>query len=240
MSHGLTVLAALVVGFYLLSFLLALGEKEHLAGDLLPADFSALNWRSDYLADRFQAAGQLGLVPCGDFFTSPHASIVKGPMRLFRTTDGEAIVALICARFLSLELKKTVVRTRISSECVIETSDGTGLADITGGIDRQTILGATVEELLQAHRERLDRAQVKPERVSTEQAFRLYEKIDLERGHRLVALGLARWTDPAQTKIRRSFRGALLMVRANQAQRRKIVAEELATRKKRGQNPDGE
>jgi hypothetical protein len=225
MQYVLLAIPILIAGYYLLSFLIAYCEKDHLRGDLVRQDFQPETWHSPYLQQRHEQALKLGLTHCGDFYTGPHASMVKGPLRLYLTPARTAIVVIACARFLGMELKKTVIRTRLSAQHSIDTSDYASTADPTGGTRLSTLWGAELEELLATHETRLQ-AEAQPPLISPEKAFALYEQIEVDRGQRMVDRQLARWTDPSQSTIRRSIKGALGSLRANKAQTDTIVARE--------------
>jgi hypothetical protein len=225
MQYILLAIPALIAGYYLLTFLIAYCEKEHLRGDLVQRAFQPELWNSAYMKGRHEEAMKLGLTHCGDFHTGPHASMVKGPLRLYLTPARTAVVAVACARFAGMELKKTVIRTRVSEQRAIDTSDFAATADPTGGIKLTTLWGAEFADLLATHEARLQSEAPTP-LISPDRAFALYEQIDVDRGQRMVDRNLARWTDPSGSTVRRSIKGALQSLRANKAQTDTIVARE--------------
>jgi hypothetical protein len=225
MAYWLLLIPALIAGYYLLSLLIAFCEKDHLRGDLVAQSYSPDAWKSDYLRQRHEQALAMGLTHCGDFHTGVHASLVKGPMRLYVNKARTAIIAVISARFLGLELKKTVARSRLSAQRTLETSDFGATADPTRGIEPLTLWGADLDEVLSTHEARMQ-AELAPAAVKPEAAFALYEQIEMDRGQRMVDRQLARWTDRTQRSIRRTFQGALGTLRANKAQSDAIVARE--------------
>lgn len=226
MHYLVLVIPALIVGYYLLSLILALGEKDYLRGDLLPKAYAPETWKSAYLDQRHAQAPGLGLTHCGDYFTAPHASLGKGYMRLHLSETRTTVIALVSARFGGMEIKKTVLRTRLSAQKVIETNDCAGSADPTGGIKVSTLWQAELPDLLAAHEARLQTENPPPAPLEPAQAFALYEQIDVERGQRMVDAKLARWTDPSRSTIRRTLKGALGTLRANKVQTDAIVKRE--------------
>ena len=237
MHYLLLVIPALIAGYYSLSLILALAEKDYLRGDMIPGSPPPESWKSAYLEGKQAEAAQLGLIHAGYYQTAPHSSVVKGYMRLYVTESHNAIVALISARIGGLELKKTLVRTRLSEQRVIETNDCASTADPTGGVEKTTRWCADLVELLATHEARLQAETLPATPLRPETAFALYEQIEVDRGQRMVDRKLARWTDPSRSTIRRTIKGALGTLRANKALTDDIVKREkqrLATEKQQG------
>lgn len=225
----LVILAAWLL-WKLSPWLLALFEKEHVRGDIEPRPYSPDGWKSAYLDAKVAEAAAQGLMPCGSYFTAKQKSLVKGPMLLYQTPDGRAAVALISARFGSTELKKVEVVTRFSDGTAIVTSDGFLLPDYTGFIEKKTLYEAPLAELIESHLRRVEESCRAPDLITQETAFSMYERVEFERGERMVRAGCARWTDPAQTTLRRTFKGVFTTVRANKQEQRRVIADEITRR----------
>lgn len=204
-------------------YLLLLFEKEHVRNDLTPKPYTPGAWKSEYLDGKMAEAAALELVHCGDYFTASHSSVVKGPLLLYRTPDGQALAALISARFGKAELEKVEVQSRFRDGTALRTSDNFMLPDITGGIEKNTCYRAPLAELLDSHRKRVHELGRTPDTVTTDSAFSLLERIEIERGERMVAMGYARWTDPAHTKLRRTIKGVKAAAQANQSEKQRVI-----------------
>jgi hypothetical protein len=211
-------------------YFMAYFEKEHVRNDFEPKEYDPTAWNSVYLIKQDADAKDAGLKYCGSYFTAKHASVVKGYMLLYVNPDNNAIVSLISARFGSSELKKVVISTRFTDGTAFVTSDGFQLPDYTNGILKQTLYRVSIVELLQAHAGRLGESEKKIERVTSDNAFRLYEDIEFNRGERLVAMGYGRWADPAQSRLRRTIRGVFACVNANRMEKNALIKKELAKR----------
>jgi len=207
-------------------YLIAFFEKEHLRHDVEPKPYDAAEWKSDYLIEQEGVAKNTGLTYCGSYFTTKGASVVRGYMLLYVTSDHLAIVSLVSARIEKTELKKVVVSSRFSDGTALTTSDGFQVPDCTKAIERQTFYRVGIPELLQSHAARLAEIGKRVDAVTPASAFRLYEDLEYQRGIRLVAMGLARWTDPAQTKARRTIKGVFATVKANNQEKNAVVQRE--------------
>lgn len=225
MQYVLLAIPLLVAGWYLLSLALALGEKDHVRNDLIPGSVPE-SWKSTFLEDKSAEAADLGLVPCGEYQTAPHASIVKGYTRLYLTPSRTALVALTSARMGGLEIKKTVIRTRLSDQQAIETNDCATTADPTGGIKVLSLWQADLAEVLATHEARLQMATLTAMPIPPTDAFAHYEQIDVDRGQRMVDKKFATWTDPGRSVFRRTLKGAFATLKANKRQSAELVERE--------------
>jgi hypothetical protein len=225
MQYVLLAIVLLVAGWYLLSLVLAWLEKDHVRNDLVPGAIPE-SWTSAFLHGKSAEAAALGLVPCGDYQTAAAASIVKGYTRLYLTPSCTAVVGLTSARIGGLELKKTVVRSRLSDQEAIETNDCASTADPTGGIQVLSLWKANLAEVLAAHEARLQMVLPAARPISPADAFAQYEQIDVDRGQRMVDQKLAVWTDPGRSTFRRTLKGAFATIRANKRQSRELVKRE--------------
>ena len=224
----LYVLGGLWLLFKTTPYLVALLEKEHIRRDLEPREVDPVKWGSEYLNGKMAEARSAGLAPCGSFFTARHSSLVKGPMLLYRRSeDGGTLVALVSARIGGGELRKVEVTTLFEDGTAILTCDNSHIPDFTGVVEKETCYNATLVDMLTRHDARLLQAQKKAVRVPTGGELDHLERIETKRAEAMVAGGFARWADPAQTTLRRTWRGALRAVAANREHGRKLVRDEM-------------
>lgn len=226
MQYLVFIVPALIASYYLLSLILALAEKDYLRHDMIPSAPPPETWKSAYLEGKQAEAASLGLIHCGDYQTGPHSSMVKGYMRLYVNDTRTALIALVSARLGGLEIKKAIVRTRLSEHRTLETNDCAGGADPTGGTERTILWAAPLADLLATHQARLQAENPPPALISPAQAFAQYEQSEVDRGQRMVDRKLARWTDPSRSTIRRTIKGAFGTLRASKAQTAAIVERE--------------
>lgn len=199
----------LIVAFLVFFVIVCLWEKQYLAGDLEPAQepfpYPALPY---WIQTRAEAA-RMGLRHAGDFATRRGSSLVKGLETLCFTEDRCVLVSIVGAASAIAKTKKTVLRTRLANGQIIESTDSPIVRDVTGVIQCRVLLNAGVEELLNFHWQRIQAAGAAPVPFNAAAALAESERIQLERGQRLVDAGLAYWVDLEQTRIRMAFRGAM-------------------------------
>ena len=78
-----------------------------------------------------------------------------------------------------------------------------------GTIDKAVLINAGLKELMGFHLQRIVKAGSPALLFKSASLLGEDEQIDIERGRRMVELGLARWADPEQTSIRMTLRGAV-------------------------------
>lgn len=198
--------------FFLFFFVTCLCERQRLTGDVEPATEPFPYAPTPYWQATRADALKYGLQHAGDFATRKDTSVVKGLMSLFITQDRLVIAAIVSGSIAAAKTKKTVLRSRLASGRVIESSDEGGLEDLSGVIDRAILVNAGIVELMAFHILRIKESGAVASPFRAESLLQEYEKMDLERGERLVLLGLARWADWQQTSIRMTFRGAIGML----------------------------
>jgi hypothetical protein len=89
------------------------------------------------------------------------------------------------------------------------TSDRSIGSRTPGLYDDQVYFGATFEQLIRRHEERLHVSGNKIKRLSEEKPLEEYEAILRRRAQLLVERGEAYWADPEQTTFRSTLKGAL-------------------------------
>jgi hypothetical protein len=212
-----------LLGLYKIAhYLILLFEKEHVRGDFIPHRFVPEEWKSQYLAEKMAEAEGLGMIFCDSY---KHIGLVKGPLLLYRTSNGDALVVLISARFMGAEIKKVLIQTIFNDGTALATSDGVQMPDLTEGIEKRTFYEAPLSELLDNHRKRVAEIGKSFQRITAESAFSLFERIEVERAERMVRVGYARWTDPTHTTFRRTLKGVMATSRANQAESKRLINE---------------
>ena len=200
--------AALVIAWFTFMLLTALCERQYLSGDVEPASEPFPYSPSAYWPATRSEAHRLGFVHVGDFATRKTTSKVKGLQSLWMSHDNQLLLSIVSASILGASLKKAILRSRLANGKIVESTDNPGMEDMAGVIERLILLNAGLQELTEFHRRRLENLRTPvlpfPEAASLSD----YEKIDLERGSRLVEKGKARWADEQYTTIRLTFTGA--------------------------------
>lgn len=234
-----TIIVILVIYGILMTwpYALAYFEKEYIRDDLVPKPYSPESWKSRYLEKQIEEANILGLIPCGTYFTSDHSSLVKGPMLLYRTGCGRAIVTLISARFLFFKLEKSEVKTRFLDGTAMITGDQAILPDITSGSDSETVYEASLSEVIARHIEKLESTEKNIDIVNNSSAFRTYEEIEVNRAERMVDSGYAHWTNQTQSTIKRTFKGVKITVKMNSQKVKEVADAAAKKRNKKAKQP---
>lgn len=205
---GLAVVA-LIVAFLVFFVIVCLWEKQHLAGDIEPAQQPFPYPPQPYWIKTRDEAARLGLWFAGDFATRKTASVVRGLETFFFTPDHLTLVSIVAASTAGAKLKKTVLRTRLDDGRIIESTDNPITRDVTRVIECRVLLNAGLEELMNFHHQRLRYSGSVPVPFNPNAALAESERIQLERGQRLVAARLARWQNPEQTCLRLNLSGAM-------------------------------
>ena len=220
---GVLGLGALFVFFF---FIVCLCERQKLTGDVEPASEPFPYAPTPYWKATRVDALKYGLQHAGDFATRKNTTVVKGLMSLFISQDHETLAAIVSGAFAGTKTKKTVLRSRLVSGRVLESSDEGGMDDLSGVVDRAILFNAGIAELMGFHLQRIRDSGSAAVHFRADALLQEYEKMDLERGARWVLLGLARWGDPQHTFIRMTVGGALAMVKKLFQQTRKLRGQQ--------------
>lgn len=205
--------AALILAFLVFFVIVCLWEKQYLAGDLEPAHEPFPYTPNVYWTATREQAARLGLRHAGDYATRKSTSLVRGLESLYFTEDKITLVSIVGAASAIAKTKKTVLRTRLANGHILESTDNPGTRDVTGGVQCAVLLNAGISELLDFHQRRIKTAGATPIPFNDAAPLAESERIQLERGQRLVSTGFARWADREQMCIRLTFRGAMAYVR---------------------------
>lgn len=207
---GWILLVVLAIVLLFLTFFIAtcLWEKQYLAGDVEPAQPPFPYTPIPYWVKTREEAARIGLWFAGDFATCKGAGVVRGLETFFFSADHVTLVSILAASTAGAKLKKTVLRTRLENGRILESTDNPMTRDVTRVIENRVLLNAGIEELMSFHLQRIHHAGSRPVPFSPGAALAENERIQLERGQRLVAAGLARWINPQQTCLRLNLRGA--------------------------------
>lgn len=199
----------LVAAFYLLFFITSLCERQRVSGQMEPISPPFPFPPSPYWTVTRDNAIALGLKHCGDYATKKGGSLVKGLLSIFISQDRHVIVAVFAGGLAAAKLKKTVMRTRLSSGRILVSTDNAGvLWDFSGVMDSAVLVNAGIAELLNFHTQRIAQSRSTPIEMNGDATLEEYERIDFEKAQRWVLLGLARWADPQQKSYRLTWRGA--------------------------------
>jgi hypothetical protein len=206
------VVVGLIVFWHLFMFVTALCEKQYLSGDIEPVSEPYPYKASSYWLATREHARMAGLISLGNYATKRNTSIVKGLASILVSPDRTIIVTIVGAGIIGIPLKKTVLRSRLTDGRVLESSDNPLPSDPTDFVHPSLLLNASVAELLDYHRQRIYQSGAAAVPFARPDISAEWEQIDLERGGRLVRMGLARWVDPQHTMIRATLRGAFKTV----------------------------
>lgn len=211
--QSLIVIVLVGILFLVVFVITGVSERDYLSGDVEPVYGSYPYQPSSYWQVTGQEAARVGMRHGGDFATKRNTSKVKGLQSMWISEDGLVIAAIVGGAFARIPFKKTVLRSRLGDGRVIESSDNPGIDDITQGIERAVLLNAGFAELMDFHRARLRDSGAAPLQFDSHHMLSEYEKIDLERGTRLVDRGWALWTDPGRSIIRLTLTGSLIQMK---------------------------
>lgn len=206
---GLVGLAAVLMLIFLLFLVIVcLVERQYLVGDVEPASEPFPYPPSSYWTITRQYARLRGLQLAGDNATRKNTSLVKGLQSLFLNQDRTTILSVVSGATAGAKLKKTVLRTQLPGGRILESCDQGGVEDLSGVIQRDVLLNAGVEELLDFHERRVRAAGSLPVPFQAD-TLQEFDRMDRQRGERWVLLGLAYWVNPEKTIIRMTVRGTL-------------------------------
>jgi len=222
---------ALVAAFAVFFIAVCLWEKQHLAGGREPAQQPFPYTPHPYWIRTRDEAARLGYWFAGDFATRKTASIVRGLESFFYTPNHLTLIAIYATP--RGNLKKTVLRSRLDNGKIIESTDNPTTRDATRVIETRVLLNAGLEELMAFHLLRLHHAGSVAVPFKPDNALAEYERIQLERGQRLVAAKLAYWINPEQTCLRLNLRGALTYLKDLFTQMGQLEEQRMRTEIKR-------
>lgn len=200
---------ALAGAFFIFFFVICLWEKQYLAGDVEPAQQPFPYPPLPYWVKTREEAARLGYWFAGDYATRKTASVVRGLECYFFTADHRTLINIVGASIAGAKTKKTALRTRLENGKIIESTDCPVARDVTRVIENRVLLNAGLEELMGFHLLRLHHAGSVAVPFNAGNGLAESERIQLERGQRLVAARLARWVNPEHTCLRLNLRGAL-------------------------------
>ncbi len=209
MIYVLIGIFGLAGAFYVFAFFTALFERQYLVGDVEPTSQPYPHAPLPYWNATAQDAIRLGMIRGGEYATKRNTSPVKGLESLWITPDRQVIASIVCGSFAKLPLKKTTLTTRLADGRAILSIDNPLQPDPTGVTNRAVLLNAGIAEFMNFHRQRVERSGSAPVPFKNPSLLAELEQIELERGSRLVLMGLARWGEPQKHTIRGTFKGAI-------------------------------
>jgi hypothetical protein len=215
----------LVIVFLVVMVIVCLVERQYLIGDVEPASEPFPYPPSSYWKVTREYARLTGFQHAGDFATRKNTSLVKGLQSLFLNHDRTVILAVFSGASAVGKLKKTVLRTQFANGRILESSDQSGLEDLSGLIQREVLLNAGVEELLDFHERRVRATGTPPVPFKPGAGQQEYDQMDLDRGARWVLMGLAYWVNPEKTIIRMTVRGTWAHLKSMVRQMRKLGSQ---------------
>lgn len=201
-----SVLAAIFIGFSVLLIIVAMFEKHPIRAlvPLAPSDALSL---SPYAQAMNEQVRQTGFTLLGHFAPAQRG-MYKTITTAWLSSDRTTRVMVVGGTTVGLKTRRTTLSSRTSDDTVLLTTDEFGEHDLTGRTDSLVLLRAHFPELWQAHQFRVAQAQALLQHYDAEKLPE-QRKRELERHvGRLVELGYARFTDPAQTTWCYTPRGA--------------------------------
>jgi len=205
--YGLLGIVGVIVAFLVFFLAVARFENQRLVGHFEPVTAPWPHTPSSYwLKTRERAAG-IGLQPDGDLATIKSHRKVRGLLSLFYTEDRLVLASIVSSTSAIGSAKRTMLRSKLSNGGLLESTDCPGLNDLTGVTKHVVLLNAGIEELLRFHRHQVQATGLEA-LPFTGPAREENDHLAHARGGRLVMLKLARWTNPQETSLRFTWRGA--------------------------------
>jgi hypothetical protein len=215
-----------VILFLIFFVIVCLWERQHLVGDVEPVQEPFPYPPTPYWLKTCENAARIGLRHAGDYATKKNTTLVRGLETLYLTEDCWVLAAVVSGSTAGAKLKKTILRTRLANGKILESTDNPGGGDVTGVIDRAVLLNAGIEELMRFHEQRIQTSHSQPMPFNADAVLEEHERIDLDRGKRLVLLKLAYWINPQETCIRLNLRGAFAYLRKMFSDMRKLQSQQ--------------
>src|SRR2546423_1200559 len=178
-------------GFSLVFLLACLCERQLLTNSLEPLQPQDLSVPTPYWRTTRADAMKIGLVHAGDFKSKKKSAVIKGYESLFATADRLVVISIESSSVAGAKLKRTTLRSKFANGRVFESCDNFGTTDLSAVIARTVLLNAGIAELLEMHLGRIRGAAAAPIPFDSDKLLQGYQQIDLDRGARLVLLGLA-------------------------------------------------
>jgi hypothetical protein len=207
----LLALLALVLGFFLLLFTVALVEKLPLAsfgGEAVPVDPGQF---PPYLNAMNEAAARHGFAYGGTF-----RHVKGGTYRVlasFWFSPDRRTVLQVTAGTIAKMSSRTSVMTSVDPDGrLLVTRDEMTVTDLSGIADVAFVINADFAELWSAHSARLHQQGDRVRAFEQATPREAHLDADLQRVTVMVNHGLARWTDRSQTVFRYTLAGAVRIV----------------------------
>ena len=136
---------------------------------------------------------------------------------LLLSADGSTLAVISQGTLIGMAAKKTALVTRFGDGSFLMTVDEAGLADLDPMTTRQILMNASWDELLRGHSRKLAELMAQGRMVDLfpyESTWDQLEQVYRQKADRIVARGLARYTDQTRAYYRMtvwgSFRATIL------------------------------
>lgn len=202
------VIAAAVMVFFFLMMGVSLLEKQRIR-ELEAASRDSIIPTSSYFDAMNAAAAAHGYLPCGTFVRTPKTAITNAYMAAWLNPDRTIVAYVLGGKVAKVNYRKTRLISWMEEESFLETRDDFGEADHTGCRQIEVVLHADFDELVRRHAGRLQEASRQPRLLDSHGALLCWERMEEIRAMRLVASGLARWTDEQHGIWRYTIKGGL-------------------------------
>jgi hypothetical protein len=140
------------------------------------------------------------------------------------SADGQTLALGEAGRLYGLDGRRLTLRTKLQDGTVVESADQMQRPDLTGILDVDFLLNASVSELLQFHHGRVQQRSAVLGSFDPSRLLDLHEALELERARRLEEAGLAT-LDSGQCAFRFTWAGALALTRAYKKQKARMWAQ---------------
>lgn len=205
---GLVALAFLIVAFFVvLTFLVALWEKQHVETytPLLPGERLDTN---PYFTVMNQLAAQAGYLACGECRANRHGLLSRVRAALWISGDLQAVAVVAGGKVAGMRYRKTLLFSRLRTGRTLLTIDDLTVSDLSGTRETKLVMRADFLELAKVHATRLRLVSDLVAPFAPENILQQLNEMEASRVQRIVAQGYGRYLDPGQSTWRHTVRGA--------------------------------
>jgi hypothetical protein len=192
-----SILALLFIGFSILLIVVAMFEK-HPIRSLVPLATSDTPALSPYAQAMNEQVRQAGFTLLGHF-AAAQGGTYKTITTAWLSPDRTTRVMVVGGTTAGMKTRRTTLSSRTSEDRIVVTTDEFGSNDLTGRTDQLVLQRAHFPELWHMHQFRLSQAPGLLQLFDRDKLPEQRQKELEKHARRLVELGYARYTDPAQT-----------------------------------------
>ncbi|MBA4149770.1 MAG: hypothetical protein H0X66_16780 [Verrucomicrobia bacterium] len=195
--------------FILFSVSVAFVEKQHIR-DLVPlTPDRSIQW-SPYFKAMNEAAERLGFVHAGIFVQDRKSRMYQAHMAIWISPEGHSLLRISGGTTAGIEIKRTWLTSFVEPNRIIETTDESGMADLSGYTDRKWLLNAGLDEMVACHIDRLAKYPEAKRHFPVNQALAACEAMRAMTVAQMQKLGLASFINAERTIWKHTLKGAWL------------------------------